>query len=265
MLWLDGKRVGDDELLFSAQERGLLLGDGIFETLRIMNGRPLLLGRHLRRLEGAARALGFSADLSGIEAAARDAASQADTASMRITVLRGVGPRGLLLPSEPQHRTLIAVSPAGPRQPALRQVIIAVTRRNEGSPLSRMKCVSYADQVIARMEANAAGAEDAIMLNNKDEPASTSCANLLVLMDAGWVTPPVETGLLPGIVREVLIEKGLVAEARVTLDAVRTRPLLRTNSLIGVEPLQLEGGPSAEPGDYAALTEALSAAERDEE
>ncbi|MEO1658598.1 MAG: aminotransferase class IV [Pseudomonadota bacterium] len=264
MLWLDGQAVGENDLLFPGQERGLLLGDGIFETLRIENGKPLLLKRHLRRLEGAVRALGFKVDINAIGATARKAATETDTASMRITVLRGTGPRGLLPPSEPQHRTLIAVSSTGPRKPALRPVMIAETRRNEGSPLSRMKCVSYADQVIARMEAETVGAEDAIMLNNRGEPASTSCANLLVKTRDGWITPPVTTGLLPGIVREVLLERRLVVEAPVDLATIRTHALLRTNSLIGIEPLQLGDGPVAEPGDFAALTEALSKAEREE-
>lgn len=265
MLWLDGERVDDGAALFPAQERGLLLGDGLFETLRIESGKPLLLKRHLKRMEGAAAALGFHPDWTALEDTARKAAADSETASMRITVFRGSGPRGLLPPKPPEHRTLISVSPSGPRQPVLRSVIIADTRRNEGSPLSRMKCVSYADQVIARMEADAVGCDDAIMLNNKDEPASTSCANLLVKTAAGWVTPPVEVGLLPGIVREVLIDKGVVAEATLTLVEIRTHQILRTNSLIGVEPLQLEGGPVAEPPDYAALTETLIAAEKSEE
>ncbi len=264
MLWLDGNRVEDGAALFPAQERGLLLGDGLFETLRIERGQPLLLKRHLQRMEGAAAALGLKPDFSAVEDSARKAASDSETASMRITVFRGSGPRGLLPPKTVDHRTLVSISPSGPRQPALRTVIIAETRRNEGSPLSRMKCVSYADQVIARMEADALGCDDAIMLNNKGEPASTSCANLLVKTEAGWVTPPVEVGLLPGIVREVLIEKGVVVEARIGLEAIRIHPILRTNSLIGIEPLELEGGPVAEPRDYAALTETLIAAERDE-
>ncbi|MEM7741804.1 MAG: aminotransferase class IV [Pseudomonadota bacterium] len=261
MLWIDGERVDDAERLFSAQERGVLLGDGLFETLRIERGRPLLLMRHLKRLEAAAQTLRFTVDAGSLEAIARQAASEFDHASMRITVLRGEGPRGLLPPTDPQHRSLVSVSPSGARQPASRKAIIAQVRRNEGSPLSRLKCVSYAEQVIARIEAQEAGADDAIMLNNRGEPASTSCANLLVATADGWVTPPVKTGLLPGIVREVFIEEGLVVEAPVRLETIRTHALLRTNSLIGVEPLQLDNGPAASPHDVAVLTEALRAAE----
>ncbi|MEO1041111.1 MAG: aminotransferase class IV [Pseudomonadota bacterium] len=261
MLWLDGKRVDDAAPLFPAQERGVLLGDGLFETLRVEKGAPLLLERHLRRMEIAARELRFAIDVSDLEGIAREAASACETASMRITLLRGEGPRGLLPPSDPQHRSLVSVSNAGPRQPASRTAIIATVRRNEGSPLSRMKCVSYADQVIARIEAQAAGADDAIMLNNRGEPASTSCANLLVGTPDGWVTPPVGTGLLPGIVREVLIEAGLVTEAPVTIETIRTHALARTNSLIGVEPIQLEGTPLTAPHDLSVLTDALRAAE----
>lgn len=247
-------------------DRGFLLGDGVFETMRVEDGCPLLLRRHLARLERSFEMIGLDADLSLIEQLVVDEARSASRgpASLRLTVSRGPGPRGLLPPALAEPTMVVKASPARARQSAPVKAIVSAVRRNEGSPVSRIKSLSYQDEVLARMEAQAAGAEDAIMLNNQGAPASTSMANLYALVEGRWLTPPIETGVLPGIVREVLVEAGAIEEAEISAPQLIGCPLARSNSLVGIEPLLLERGAAPDYDAIKRLTDVLAAAETKE-
>lgn len=253
--------------MINEDDRGFLLGDGVFETLRVEDGRPLLLRRHLRRLEAALETISLGIDLAEVERRIVEAAQDlgAGSGSLRASISRGPGPRGLLPPEVPRPTVIVRAGPAGPRQSAPVTAIISQIRRNEGSPLSRIKSLSYQEEVLARMEAGARGADDAIMLNNEGEAASTSMANLYALKDGSWVTPPLRAGLLPGIVRSVLLDEGAVEEGVLTVDDLHAFPLARSNSLVGVEPLGLIGGAAPDPGALRRLTEVLAAVERREQ
>lgn len=261
-LWLNGER--QDCAAISAQDRGFLLGDGLFETLRVRDGKPLLLARHLRRMAKAAERLKLPLCREDIAVWAKTAAAGCPSASLRITVTRGPGPRGLLPPSDPQPTVLISTHDNGPRNPSTAKVIISSVHRNAKSPTSQMKVLSYMDQVLARQEAQAAGAGDAIMLSTTGEAASTSMANLLALSPDGWITPPLSAGILPGIVREVLLERGAVQEQSISPADLQRWPLARSNSLLGVEPLTLEGGAAADMAEAQRLTAVLEQAESEE-
>jgi branched-chain amino acid aminotransferase len=264
MLIVDGKTVESGEIVLASSDRGFNLGDGLFETMRCEGGRLLLLERHLARLSSAAEIISLPIDWALVRASlalACDGFPDA-AASVRLTISRGTGPRGLLPPANARPVVVVTAAPAQPRSGGRIAAIVAKVRRNQHSPLSRMKSMSYQDQVLARMEAAAAGAEDAIMLNGEGAPASTSCANLFALVGGSWRTPPVKTGLLPGIMRGVLLEKGAVEERPLSLDEVLRAPLARTNSLVGAEPLTLEGGAAPAEAETRRLTEILAAAER---
>ncbi|GGY55475.1 aminotransferase class IV [Parvularcula lutaonensis] len=261
---LDGQRIDGDAPALPVTDRGFLLGDGLFSTLRVEGGRALLLSRHLDRLDQSGAILELPVDRHAIEAdiaAAIEAHGDAP-GSMRITLSRGTGPRGLLPPPGPSVRRVITIAPAGPRRCEPVSAIVSTHRRNDFSPLSRMKSLSYQDQVLARMEAAGKGASDAVMLNTRSEPASTSMANLLARTKNGWVTPPVCAGILPGIVRAVLLEAREVTEAAISQADLASLPLARTNSLVGVEPLALQGGALPDIEGVRRLTQALEAAEK---
>lgn len=253
--------------MIGEQDRGFLLGDGVFDTMRVEDGRGLLHRRHSRRLMAALKAVGLSVDAARIEAEQTEAMASLgrETGSLRTTISRGEGPRGLLPPDDPMPTISVSAAPVGPRSIDAVSAVVSRIARNEGSPLSRIKSLSYQDQVLVALEARAAGAADAVMLNNRGEAACTSMANLLALTDEGWVTPPLSAGVLPGIVREVLIEERAVTEATVGIEDLHALPLARSNSLVGVQPLALKGGAAPDKGAVKVLTEALGRAERREQ
>jgi branched-chain amino acid aminotransferase len=267
VLIVDGEWTEGGVLKLDSSDRGFLLGDGLFETMRMEGGRVLLWRRHLRRLEAAAARLDFSLNLSAIELSLETASARAgsESLSLRLSVSRGPGPRGLLPAAEARPLTVLTGAPAGPRRADPVSAVLSDIRRNSTSPLSGMKSLSYQDQVLARMDAARRGALDAIMLNERGEPASTSCANLLGWKDGRWISPPLTTGVLPGIVREVLIDGGEVIEGSLDLEDLGQLPLLRCNSLVGVEPLHFAGSRAPLPTEEAMrLTAVLERAERAE-
>lgn len=252
--------------MIPATDRGFLLGDGVFETLRAEGGRPLLLERHLARLKRSAAIIGLDFDPATAERRVADALDNISTgpASVRLTLSRGSGPRGLLPPRLASPLTIAQAAKAGPRSINPVKAAFSSIRRNAGSPTGSLKTLGYLDNILARMEVEP-DAEEAIMLNTDGYPACTSIGNILVKTKEGWVTPPASLGgILPGIVREVLLEKGAISEAEVTQHDLQTLPLARTNSLIGVQPMVLDYGAPAEEAEVASLTAVLEEAESQE-
>jgi len=218
LVWLDqGGRgpglVPAAEAALPVGDRGLLYGDGLFETVLIRSGGLPLLELHLERLAASALALGIPCDLERVRAGALALAGStgAGTATalaeqaLRITLTRGVAAsRGYAPPAEPSPTVLITRSPyqrpAGP----LRTVTAGVRVWSE-SPLWRHKTLSALEKVLARAEAVAAGADEALLLNQHGRLAEGASANLFVVQDGRWITPPVSEGCLPGVMRRRMI------------------------------------------------------------
>ena len=251
-------------------DRGYLLGDGVFDTMRVEARRPLLFARHLVRLANSCASFGFGVSREALEQAIRTGTEElaGKTGSLRTTVTRGPGPRGLLPPAEPQPTIRTRAAPSGARASASASAIIANVRRNEGSPATSHKTLGYLDNILARQEAADQGAEEAIMLTNGGTVACTTIGNLIVLREEGpsW-TPRAGGGVLPGVVRAVLTERGLLEERDLTPGDLHAAPLARSNSLIGIAPLHLKD--AGDPPQWRAaalrrLTDALEEAEAQE-
>src|SRR5262249_14450073 len=147
----------------SVSDRGLLLGDGLFETMAVSGGQVFDLDAHLERLASGLALLKFagSVDLVKLRAtiAGYAAAGRMAQAVLRLTATRGAGPRGLLPPASPEPTLLMTLSPIPPLTAAPLSLHVAtVTRRNEFSPLSRIKALPYLDNVLALQEAREHGA-----------------------------------------------------------------------------------------------------------
>jgi branched-chain amino acid aminotransferase len=178
IIWLNGRLLEAAEARIDPSDRGLLLGDGVFETMRATGGRVPLLNRHLARLETGARLL----DLPIVEAMADLVAAIAETlaangrldGAVRLTLTRGPGGRGLALPAAPIPTLMLVTAPLPPPRPPARLVVAAGTRRNQHSPLARIKALGYLDAILALQEASAAGADDALLLNTADRLASAT-------------------------------------------------------------------------------------------
>lgn len=237
-----------------ADDRGLTLGDGLFETVLADAGELVALEAHLDRLDAGCAVLGLPApDRSRIRRAAAEELGAADLgsqrAAVRITWTAGSGGRGLLRPSELQPRLLVTAAPA-PKPEGPARLITAGVRRNEQSPASRLKTLSYLDNILARREAQAAGADEALMLNGAGDIACATVANILWFAKGRLFTPPPESGVLAGIARGEILrsarEAGIVVvEATAPPSALfEADAVFLSNSLIGLRAVAaLDGRP----------------------
>lgn len=236
MPWLNGRLLTAGDARIDPADRGFTLGDGLFETIRVRDGAPVWLDRHLARLAEGSAVLSIPArfgDAALAEAcAAVIAAEGIEAGVLRLTVSRGTGPRGVLPPIAPSPTVLVAGHAGLPPQGPVALVVARGTCRNQASPLSRVKSLNYLDAVLARREAAERGADDAVMLNTAGRVAETSIANLFARIDGGWATPPVAEGALPGIMRaEVLARLEAVERSLAVADLQRADSLLLTNAL----------------------------------
>jgi branched-chain amino acid aminotransferase len=226
-VWQDGRIFMPEEAHVSIADRGLLLGDGLFETMVVHNAQVFDLDAHLERLASGVGVLGFvqAVDLAKLRAgiARYIAAEEASCAVLRVTVTRGAGPRGLAPPEAPRPTIFMTLSPMpAARITPLSLHIATVTRRNEHSALSRIKALPYLDNVLALSEARGHGADDALLLNTRGTIACASVANVFVIREGRLETPPVSDGALPGTMRALVLclAKGAgLAPCEVPLDA----------------------------------------------
>lgn len=266
-VWLDGRLVEAAGARLDPADRGLLLADGLFETIRVDAAGPCFLDRHLARLRTSARRLRLPVprDDTAIHAAimALLAAFPGQAGSLRLTLTRGPGPRGLKLPERPAPTLLIrAFAPVPPPAPA--RLIPSAIRRNEHSPTTGMKTLAYLDQVLALDDAVAAGFDDALLLNTAGEVACTTMANLFAVTAGRLVTPEVGAGILPGITRARVLALPLHAiERRLTLaDLVAAEELFLTNALIGARPVVGLGDRTLAIGPVTRTVQAMLDQER---
>lgn len=228
-------------------DRGFTLGDGLFETMLAEAGAIAELDAHLDRMAAGCTVLGLPPlDRVLAEHAMRRALAEAGLAharaAVRLTLTAGSGGRGLDRPAHVRPRLVATAAPAPiPATPA--RLAIASVRRNDGSPAARLKTLAYLDNVLARREAQAAGADEAVMLNTRGQLACAAAANLFWIANGRLFTPALDCGVLPGVVRgRVLVaaaELGTpVAEVAVGPEILaRAEAIFLTNSLIGLRPV----------------------------
>lgn len=248
-------------------DRGFTLGHGLFETVLWNEGAPEYWDAHVERLERGCRALGLLApDRIHVRAAA-DAAFEAKgrprRAAIRINWSAGSGDRGLDPPINREPRLTTSASALGPT-PGPARLATAHVRRNDRSPSSRLKTLSYIDNVIARGEARAAGADEALMLNTAGEVACAAAANVFWLRHDEVFTPDLACGVLDGVIRRQVIaachDLGLaVHEVFANSGRLAGAPMFITNSLSGVRPVASLDGRELPPSPrIAAIAKAIS-------
>ena len=219
-VWVNGQVLPADGAHLSAFDRGFQLGDGVFETLRVRGGHATELAEHLERLHRSAAGLGIelSGDVdrwlpAGISEllAAEGLGGEAGDASVRITVSRGAFfGRGLLPPDEHPTPTLVIQAWPVPPTPAAHleiglHLVASRVRRDPENPLSALKTVSRADYVYARLEARAAGADDALFLTIDGFLSEATSANLFLIRGTELATPGLGCAILPGTTRDWIL------------------------------------------------------------
>ena len=286
MLFVDGHLLPEEAVHLSALDRGFTLGDSIFETVRVHRGRAFRLPAHLARLRRSAAVIGLEGLPTDAQlTAALNAVLRAETgdpraddrgpaeAVARLTASRGVARVRGLLPTTEAPTLVIHISPfAAPAASKYAQgvrVILSRICRNETSPTAYIKSGNYLDNILARMEAQREGADDALLLNTAGHLACASASNLSWVKDGMLCTPAVSCGVLAGITRELVLEAAL--DNDMTAQAVAAPPealldsdeAFLTNVVIGVLPLTCVGDQTIGSGRIGPVTVRMMRAYRE--
>ena len=246
--WFNGTFV-EKYLNLDPADRGLLLGDGIFETIAVRNGRAIWLNKHIERMTNATVELGLELDEAQLRIAVELVLHRSEHRYevMRLTLTRGVTPRGLAAFGT-RPSLFVSLLPLDlAKQPQQLKLATSKIRRNETAPSSRLKTLSYVDGIAAAREVMNE-ADDALMLNTAGHVACSTVSNLFIMRGSELITPQIGEGILPGITRAKIIEHvgeiGFNARsAIVTLDEVYgADAVFLTNSLRLVTPVVMLDG-----------------------
>lgn len=264
-VYLNGALLPAAEARISAADGALLHGRGLFETFRARGGAVYLLERHLARLRAGAEVLGIAppVSLDEVAGAVRKLTARCGLADARVRLTLTAG--------APGGRPVLLIQAAAAKDypETLYQrgaaAAIASVRRNETSPLTRVKSLQYLENLLAREEARRVGADEALFLNTRGSLVEGGASNVFLVHDGAVLTPPVTDGALPGVTRGALLElasrAGLAArEASLSVDALRRADeAFLTNAVAGVLPLVSVDGAPIGTGAPGAVTRRLRA------
>ncbi len=250
MIWINGQFT-EQENLISVHDRGLLLGESLFETLLVKQGVTQFWAAHWQRLEKGCAALNlplpYSTDALATAAAQLIDHQQAHQGrwTLRLTLSGGAGGRGLVPTASARTiaTTCIMHLTQAPSRPAAMALHISQMPRLAGHPHAGFKTAAYLDNICARREALAHGADAAILLNQHQRVASACAANLFIGDANRLITPPVSEGALAGVIRNILLAANdknklpQIEEAAIHIDQIKTAPIIfMTNSLMELMP-----------------------------
>ncbi|HQF03858.1 MAG TPA: aminodeoxychorismate lyase [Phycicoccus sp.] len=249
-VWVNGTLIGPDTPSIAAVDHGVTVGDGVFETCKIVDGQPFAVSRHLLRMDRSLAGLGLDGadhDLirEGIDAVL-GAGPSWPFGRLRWTVTGGLGPLG----SDRHVSALTHIVTASPalRPPPTVSIATVPWVRNERSATAGLKTTSYAENVVALAAAQRSGANEAILANSRGELCEGTGSNIFVVMDGQVLTPPLDSGCLAGISRELVLEWGREAglpvhERAVPLEVLATcDEVFLTSSLKDVRPVTAADG-----------------------
>ncbi|VAW70937.1 Branched-chain amino acid aminotransferase [hydrothermal vent metagenome] len=212
--WINHRIVPLNEARISVMDHGLLYGDGVFEGIRFYADCAFLLESHLKRLAASAKAIALKlpvpiTELTGIIQSLIDNYGSSQ-GYIRLIITRGKGPLGINPDSCRKPELIIIASPLqiSDEQAQTRGIraIIASTRRIPADCLSsQIKSLNYLNSILARIEANQAGAEEALLLNHQGFVAEGTVDNVFIVRNNVLYTPPTIDGALAGITRELII------------------------------------------------------------
>jgi branched-chain amino acid aminotransferase len=246
-IWINGNLVTAEDARVSPFDHGLTVGNGVFETMKVVadaEGVPqaFALGRHLRRLRRSAASLGLEVDLDDEQLrrsvrAVLDA-NAATVGRVRMTLTGGRGPLGSDRPDGPG--TLIVATGPAAQWSATTAVTVVPWRRNEHSAVAGAKTTSYAENVVALQHAHDSGSSEALFANTAGNLCEGTGSNVFLGIGGRLLTPPLSSGCLAGITRELLLEVLDVDEIDIPLDQLSTaEEVFLTSSTRDVHPVSL--------------------------
>jgi branched-chain amino acid aminotransferase len=206
-VWVDGAMVGPGQPAIPALDHGVTVGDGVFETCKVVDGQGFALTRHARRLDRSLAGLGLPAADHAVIAegiAAVLCGAPIRFGRLRYSVTGGAGPLG----SDRSGSSLTYIVTAGPQPlpPPHAKVVVVPWTRNERSATAGLKTTSYAENVVALAHAKDRGGIEAIFANTRGELCEGTGTNVFVVVDGELLTPPLESGCLAGVTRELTLE-----------------------------------------------------------
>lgn len=262
--WCNGELIDSDSPAVSVLDHGLTVGDGVFETMKAMSGKPFALTRHIKRLQRSARGLGIREPHAGVVADAVSAAVAANRtedlayARIRVTYTSGPGPLGSERGAGPE--TLVVTVQLGQPWPETTEVIVSPWPRNERSPLAGLKTTSYAENAVALTWAKDRGFSEALLINLAGDLCEGTGSNVFVVVDGQLFTPSLESGCLDGITRQLLVEWSRARETTLPADVLQTaQEVFITSSTRDVHPVVAVGDRRLEVGPVTTQMRALFA------
>ncbi|WP_326764581.1 aminodeoxychorismate lyase [Streptomyces sp. NBC_01591] len=236
-IWVNGELHDAEDARVSVLDHGLTVGDGIFETVRTVDGRPFALTRHLDRLTRSARGLGLpDPDLDEVRRACADVidANPMALGRLRITYTGGLSPLGSDR-GDAGPGLVVALGEAA-RRPDTTAVITVPWTRNERGALTGLKTTSYAENVVALARAHEHGASEALFANTAGQLCEGTGSNVFVVLDGQLHTPPVASGCLAGITRALAVEWTGAQETDLPFDILeRAEEIFLTSTLRNVQ------------------------------
>lgn len=236
-VWLDGGLRDIESARVSVLDHGLTVGDGIFETVKAVDGKPFALTRHLDRLTRSARGLGLpdpDLDEARRACAAVLEANPMPLGRLRITYTGGLGPLGS---DRGDHGpTLVVAVGETTRRPDTTAVVTVPWTRNERGAVTGLKTTSYAENVVALARAHEQGASEALFGNTAGRLCEGTGSNVFVVLDGELHTPPLASGCLAGITRALVVEWLGAKETDLPLDVLeRADEVFLTSTLRDVQ------------------------------
>jgi len=290
-IYLNGRLIPRSMAKLSPFDHGFLYGYGLFETMRAYNGHIFRLDSHLTRLRCSAESIGLTRSIlstdegkQSLKAACMETleANKLKDARIRLTISAGEGGMTPDLGTCSSPTVLITarnlVRPPPEKYESGFKTVLSFLRRNSHSPLSRLKSTCYMENILARMVARAAGYDEAILLNERGYLAEGSTSNIFLVKKSPsperkgrvrvLITPSLESGVLPGITREAVLEIARASNIETQERQVELKELIEaeeafiTNSIVELMPLTWFEGKPIGSGKAGQLTKELLAAYR---
>lgn len=264
MFWVNGRLVPEAQATTSARDHGFVVGDGVFEAVKIDRGRIFALTRHLARMERSAAGIGLSGfDIATVRRAVgevMDANVDVLTSAfdvLRITFTGGPGPLGSGR-GDGEPTLVLGITPGHDPDPQT-SVITVPYRRNDVGALTGLKTTSYGENVLALAQAHAAGASEAVFANTRGQLCEGTGTNVFVVHDGELLTPPLSSGCLAGITRALVLEWHGAREADLPYGALTTADeVFLTSTTRDVQPVVAVDGIPVGAGTPGPLTRAAA-------
>jgi branched-chain amino acid aminotransferase len=253
-LWCNGSFYDDDAFGISPFDRGLLLGDGIFETLYVKDGQPECWAAHIERLKNAAAKIYLSFDSSSLRDATEGILKSNQltkgTCAVRITLTRGPSAvRGLGMPEKPSPTLMITATPYTPPIEPWKVCLSSIRAENSLG----IKSLNYLPNIMALHQAQLGGYDEAILCNSHGHVVSASRGNLFIIKDDCVYTPPLANGAYPGLMRARILKLLQASSMPIKIHPLKAQDLPKadamsiSNSLLHLQPVMAFEGHTLDP------------------